>query len=168
MNRKGIIIGGVGAALALIVGVAIGSASKGSTAEAATPVAPVTVSVTQTKTAAPVTKTAPAPAPVTVTETAPPPAPVTETVTETAAAPAAAPAAGGDAATPKGNGDYLVGSQIAPGNWQCADAGSYVSWTTYDAGHEVLDIDLSAIGTIGQSAYSVSFHGCDGEWTKVG
>jgi hypothetical protein len=100
--RKGIIIGGVAAAVVLVAGIA--AAANGSTkteAVAAPASAPVTVTVT-----------APAPAPVTVTETAPPPAPVT--VTEAPPAPVVV----GPAEEITKSGIYVVGQDIKAGKWK--------------------------------------------------
>jgi len=168
------IAGAVVGAVALI---SVGSASgKASVQQAAAP-APVTVTA-----AAPpaITVTAEAPAPVTVTAAAPPAAdPVTVTaaappaVTVTAPAAPAAPAsaASADPSGPKRNGSYIIGSQIAPGNWQCTTPGSGslgASWTTYNSSHALMDIDLTSIAAISDSAYSVTFDFCASTWTLVG
>ena len=158
--RKGIIIAGGIAAAVVLIGIGA-AANGGSKSEASAP-----TEITKT-----VTVTAPAAPPKTVTVTAPPvtvtaPAPAPVTVTAQPAAPAA-PAASADPAGPKKNGDYLIGAQIATGNWQCADGGNEPSWSTYDASHSLVDIDISTIATVADDAYSVTLKRCSGVWTKA-
>jgi hypothetical protein len=165
-GRKIAVIAGVGATL--LIGVLIGKAGGSSTAAAAP--TPVPVTITKTVQAAPVTVQAPpvtvqaaAPAPVTVTVTAPPPAP--ETVTAAAAAPAA-PAAGKAPGDPKKNGNYLIGSQIEGGTWQCDNPSSLPYWSVKSETNELLDNGIESIATI-QEGFKAELSGCNSVWTKV-
>jgi hypothetical protein len=174
-RRVPLIVGGLVVAVgAVIAAAAIGNSAGTASAEAAAAaIPPVTVSVTETetstatKTLAPVTETVTETA--TETVTAPPPAPVTETVTVTESANAPT----SDPAGPKRNGTYLVGSQIASGQWQCpsADSIGLIYFETDDSAGEIIDNDVhesSLIAFVGSDAYSVEFSGCGESWTKVG
>ena len=156
-GRKIAVIAGVGATL--LIGVLIGKAGGGSAAAAAPTPEPVTV--TKTVQAPPVTVQAPAPAPLTVT--APPPAPVTVTA---APAPPAAPAAGKAPGDPKKNGNYLIGSQLEGGTWQCDNPSSMPYWSVKSETNELLDNGIESIATI-QEGFKAELSGCNSIWTKV-
>lgn len=164
MRKKAIIIGGIAAGILLIGGIA--AASKGgSSAATAAPAAPVTVTVTAPP-PAPVTVTAPAPAPVTL----PAPPAVTVTVTAEPAAPAPeAPAANDEASSPKDDGTYIVGSEIAPGNWKCSEqkSGGLMWWETKDSAGEVNDLGTDGLAHVGGGDFSVWLDDCAVSWTKV-
>lgn len=151
-RKKAIIIGGIAAAVLLIGGVAAANGSKGS-GTATAPTAPATVTVT----APPATKTVTAP-PVTVT--APPPAPVT--VTAEANTPTTDPAG------PKKDGSYLVGVEIATGNWKCEKPADMTFWTVHDKSNDIVDNGFSSVATITDEGFSAEFSRCGGSWVKVG
>ena len=165
---------GLGFVLTAGIAFAVGSgfSSTAIIAAGAPVVAPVTKTVTSTAPAKPaVTVTAAAPAPVTVTA-----APVTAppvTVTAPAAAPVtvtaqpAAPAAGQGPEDPKKDGTYLVGAQIAGGNWQCDNPSSLPYWSVSSETNELLDNGIESIATIVQG-YKAELDGCNSVWTKVG
>ncbi|HEY5784120.1 MAG TPA: hypothetical protein VIT65_05035 [Microlunatus sp.] len=164
MRKKAIIIGGIAAGILLIGGIA--AASKGgSSAATAAPAAPVTVTVTAPP-PAPVTVTAPAPAPVTLP--APPAVTVTVTAEPAAPAPAEAPAANDEASSPKDDGTYIVGSEIAPGNWKCSEekAGGLMWWETKDEAGEVNDLGTAGLAHVSDDDFSVWLDDCAVSWTK--
>lgn len=153
--RKSVKIIGIGS-LVLVGGfLALGAAQSGSSTAAA-PAAAAPAAVTE----APVTITEAAPAPVTVTVTAPAPAPVTVT-----AAPAA-PAAGKAPGEAKRNGNYLIGSQIEMGTWQCDAPSAMPYWSVKSESNDLLDNGIESIATIAEG-FKAELSGCDSVWTKV-
>ena len=106
------------------------------------------------------------------------PSATTATVTATVAAPALTPAtvtvtaeanpASADPAAPKANGKYLVGSQVAPGTWQCAEPTDSVHWRVDDQAGELMDIGLDSIAILNPGGYTIKLAHCDSAWVKVG
>lgn len=165
---------GLGFVVTAGIAFAVGSGfSSTATIAASAPVAaPVTKTVTSAVPAKPaITVTASAAAPVTVTAppvtvapvtvTAAPPAPITVT------AQPAAPAVGKGPEDPKKDGTYLVGAQIAGGNWQCDNPSSLPYWSVSSETNELLDNGIESIATIVQG-YKAELDGCNSVWTKVG
>lgn len=66
------------------------------------------------------------------------------------------------------NGDYLVGTDITTGTWQCRTGGSSLYWETSDKGGDTIANDLGSIARVLSNAYAVKLSGCDGDWTHVG
>lgn len=145
--------------VALFVGVGIGGSDSGTTTAGGTTPDPATT--------------------VTVTTAAEPGAAVTVTsppVTVTAAAPApAAPAA--PAAATVGEGQWIVGEDMAAGDWRMVEAyedgGIGCFWSIYKAGSNQSDIIQNDIVTGGKARVSVKkgqefeTQGC-GDWEKIG
>lgn len=145
--------------VAFLLGLAAGSAGKGSAPTAAAGSTPAST----------VTVTAPASGGnSTATVTAPP---ATVTITATAAAPAA-PVPNADPAGPKENNEYLVNKEITPGQWRCTNAGNLTNWQTMKQGGQIIDIGVansgSLIANVPGSAYSVKFDNCTVAWVKIG
>src|SRR4051794_17707810 len=136
----------------LFVGMGIGgaAASGGSTSAAGTPT-PSTVTQTIEVPGPAVTKTVPGPETTKTVEVAP-----------------AAPAASADPAGPKDNNQYLVGKEIAPGTWRCAE-GTDLYFETNSQSGDIVANDLhdgkgSLIARIDAKAYSVDLKRCDVPW----
>jgi hypothetical protein len=144
-----------GAVGAVVLFVGIGAAASAGKSGNGASSAPTTVTVT----APPSTVISTAPA-VTVTVTAPPPAPVT--VTAQADAPTEDPAG------PKDDGSYLVGAEIAVGNWKCEKSGDTTFWTVHTASNDIVDNGFSSVATITDEGFSAELSRCGGSWTKVG
>lgn len=126
--------------------------------------APPTVTVTA---AAPPARTVMSPTTVpgpttTVTAT------TTLAVTATAAAPPAGGAGGGGGAGPFADGTYLVGSEVAAGNYKCNAADGDTRWIIEDSAGETLDIDFSSVARVPANGYTVQFKACSGQWERVG
>lgn len=157
MNKK-FVIGGIASAVIIIGAIAAATGGGSSTATAAAPAAaPETVRTT-------VTAHQTIPQYVTQTVTAPP---ATVTVTAQPAAPAA-PAASADPAGPKKNGKYLVGSQIAPGTWQCDKETSGIYWEVDDKTGEIMSNGLDSIAIVPDDGYTFAMNDCSSLWNKVG
>lgn len=124
-----------------------------------------------------------APATVTVTAAAPPartvlapttvPGPTTtvtatSTLAVTATATAAAAPAGGGGSGPFSDGTYLVGAEVAVGNYKCNAADSSTRWIIEDSAGETVDIDFSSVARVPSDGYTVQFKACSGQWEKVG
>lgn len=114
-----------------------------------------TTSETLTETA---TKTVAKPVPTTVVKTA------VKTVSTTVQVTVTAEPAG----TAVANGDYLVGTDIEPGTYQCKDATDRLYWEADDSSGEIIDNDLGSIARFGSDAYTIKLSGCAGDWTRVG
>ncbi len=150
--------------LALLVGIGIGGAGKGAPISGSSPLSTVTASAPSPGGGATATVTQPGP---TVTQPGP-----TVTVTASAAPPPADPAANADPSGPKDNNQYLVGKEIAAGNWRCTK-GTNLYWKTSTQGGDIVDNGLhvgsgSVIANIRASAYTVDLERCDGTWAKIG
>lgn len=65
------------------------------------------------------------------------------------------------------DGDYLVGTDITPGVWQCRDASNSIYWKTTDRAGEIIDNDLGSIARIPDSAFAVKLTGCVTDWIAV-
>jgi hypothetical protein len=65
------------------------------------------------------------------------------------------------------NGDYLVGTDIASGVWQCRDAGESVYWKTTDKAGGIINNDLGSIARVDASAFAVKLKGCETDWIAV-
>lgn len=117
-----------------------------------------------------VTTTAPAPPARTVLSPTTVPGPtttVTATTTLAVTAPAVAPAGRGGAG-PFADGTYLVGSEVAAGNYKCNAADGDTRWIIEDPAGETLDIDFSSVARVPANGYTVQFKACSGQWERVG
>ena len=135
---------------ALLVGMGIGGAGKSSTSTTATPAA-ATVTVTAPAAAQPASTT-------TVTVTAP--APSTQASTT-------------DAAGTVTDGTYLVGTEIAVGQWKSDGKGGSLCYAdTQDKAGNILEQEVAQAGEavvirITKDAYTFKSSNC-GSWKKVG
>lgn len=155
-------------AVLILLGIAAcGSATTAGTADAVPIVATVTLKMTTTKTLstthrmAPPTVTVPI-----VTQTITAPAPATMLVTATVQADAATPDPGG----PKNDGNYIIGSQITPGTWQCAEpeTSGLIYWKVSDSSGGLMDNGLNSIAYVSAGGSSVLLDDCQSTWTLVG
>lgn len=75
-----------------------------------------------------------------------------------------------DAASPKGNGFYTVGLEIAPGRWRSTGSNDDCYWARLDGSQEIIDNHFGSAGetvTVAASDYEVQFSDC-GQWEYVG
>jgi len=136
----------------------------------ATPTAPTPVEATPTPkpveaTPTPVPSTAtpmpptPTPVPPTATPVPPTPTPVPPTATSTPKTPS----------SPKTDGFYTVGEEIAPGKWHSTGTGANCYWARLDANQNTLSNHFGMTGgtvTLLETDYEVQFEGC-GTWEYV-
>ena len=135
-------------------------------------VATVTLKVTTTKTVSTTQRiempavTLPASTLPAVTVTAPAPVPATVLVTATVPANPATP----DPSGPKNDGNYMIGSQITPGTWQCAEpeTSGLIYWKVSDSSGGIVENGLDAIAYVSAEGSSVLFDDCRSTWTLVG
>jgi hypothetical protein len=66
------------------------------------------------------------------------------------------------------DGTYLVGTDIAPGNYKCSKPDSLVYWEIKDFDNEIMELDLSAVARVSTDGYTAELGGCLGQWAKVG
>lgn len=66
------------------------------------------------------------------------------------------------------DGDYIIGTDIQPGTYQCKDPGEVVYWATSDQSGELLDNDLGSIARVTSSAYAVKLDDCSVDWKRAG
>lgn len=123
--------------------------------------APTTISVTETPTPRTVVSSTTIVSTVNVTVT-PPPVTVAVTVTPAVAA------ANADPAGPKANGNYLVGKNIAPGNWQCSSGDDSTFWRISDQSAKTINNGFSTIAAVTEGAFTADLLDCKGTWSKVG
>lgn len=92
----------------------------------------------------------------------------TQTETQSADVPAAAGAEPPLAPGSVSNGNYLVGTEIKPGNYHCsAGDASNVFWETDDKANGIIDNGFGLIAFISSDAYSVTLERCDGTWSLI-
>lgn len=155
------------ASLVMLGVVACGRNPTAGTADGVPVVATVTLEMTTTKTLstthrmAPPTVTVPG-----VTQTVTAPAPATVLVTMTVSANAPTPDPGG----PKNDGNYIIGPQITPGTWQCAEpeTAGLIYWKVADASGGLMDNGLNSIAYVPAGGSSVLLDDCKSTWTLVG
>lgn len=72
--------------------------------------------------------------------------------------------------TPKGDGFYTVGFEIAPGRWESTGTGDGCYWARLTVNQDIIDNHFGIAGgtvTIRPSDYEIRFDGC-GTWEFVG
>ncbi len=75
-----------------------------------------------------------------------------------------------DAASPKGNGFYTVGVEIATGQWRSTGSNDGCYWARLDGNQEIIDNHFGSAGgtvTVAAADYEVQFSDC-GTWEYVG
>lgn len=65
------------------------------------------------------------------------------------------------------NGDYIIGTDIAAGVWQCRSSGDSLYWETTDRTGEIIDNDLGSIARVNADAFAVKLKGCLNDWVAV-
>lgn len=129
--------------------------------------APTTVTVPSTVSKT-VSKTVSVTSTITVGTTVPTTVPTTVTETVSAAG-GGGDAAGGSGPTgPFSDGTYLVGTDVASGNYKCSNASDDTRWIIEDSAGETLDIDFSSVSRVPANGYTVQFKECGGQWERVG
>lgn len=66
------------------------------------------------------------------------------------------------------DGTYLIGTEIATGNYKCSVNSDSVRYIIKDQTGEATQIDFTSIASVPASGYVVQFEECSGEWTFVG
>jgi len=75
-----------------------------------------------------------------------------------------------DATSPKGDGFYTVGVEIAAGKWRSTGTGDNCYWARLDGKQNTLDNHFGSAGgtvSVRETDYEVSFDGC-GTWEYLG
>lgn len=65
------------------------------------------------------------------------------------------------------NGDYIIGTDIAPGVWQCRSGSDSLYWETTDRAGDIVDNDLGSIARVNADAFAVKLKGCEDAWAAV-
>lgn len=66
------------------------------------------------------------------------------------------------------NGDYVIGSDIKTGVWQCRGGGGNLYWEVTTKTGDIVNNGLNSIAQVTSDGFSVTLQGCDDVWTKVG
>ena len=125
---------------------------------------PTTVLETETETETVVT-TKDKPVPTTVKQTVVKTVPTTKTKVETETKTLDPGDLGGKTFT---DGTYLVGSEIAPGNYKCSDGDDSTFFSAETKDGDIVENGFTTVAIVPAEAFTIQFSRCAGDWKKVG